>query len=201
MTNIDDVFINDVGKRLKELRSKSNLTQKALAEKVNISEATVARCERGETLLDTTSLVYIAEFFNVTTDYILYGKELSDDNSFTWYDTFKRLNRLIYPLAVGFGKSSEDGKIYLELWDDEAKVYYDKLQSYGRSANYMYEHRDSDPNFGVKDMDALFEEFQKFDEQLSPNLDRWCKYAKSQGIDPEKQIQAKVAEIKSKREK
>ena len=207
MTNIDENFLINIGTRLKDLRENKNLTQAQLSNElleqhhITIDKRSIGRYENGHGLPETDNLIHLAEFFNVTTDYILYGKELSDDNSFTWYDTFKRLNRLIYPLTLGYGKGSEDGKIYLELWDDEAKVYYNRLQSFGVDKNYMYVHKGIDPNFNVKEMDALFEDFKNYKEQLTPNKERQFKFLKSQGEDPEKYIRSRIEEIKSKREK
>ena len=152
MTIINDDFKKNVGKRLQELREQKGLTIKDVVELLSqdyycgIDEKSIRRYEKGEFLPKIDNLICFAELYGTTLDYIVYGRETSDDNSFTWYDTFKRLNRLIYPLTLGFGKGSEDGKIYLELWDDEAKVYYDRLQSFGVDKNYMYVHKGIDPN-------------------------------------------------------
>lgn len=204
---INDEFKKQVGARLHELRESKGFTINALVEKLSneyysdIDEKTIRRYEKGDFLPKIDNLLCIAELYDTTLDYIVYGKETSDDNSFTWYDTFKRLNRLIYPLIVGFGKRSEDGKIYLELWDDEVKVYYDKLQSFASSRNYTYVNKDADPNFGVKDLDALFTDFKNYNEEISPTLERYNKYLKSQGLDPTEFLKRRVDEIRSKREK
>ena len=145
------------------------------------------------------NLICIAEIFDTTIDYIIYGKETSNDNSFTWYDQFKRLNRLIFTLSVGFGKSSEDGKIYLELWDEEAKVYWERLESYGVFKKYLFELRNGDPTITIKDLDDLFEDFSQFNEQVLPNYNRFNRYFKSQGIDPEEYMLQCIEEIHKKR--
>ena len=207
MIVINDEFKTGVGKRLRKLREGQELTINEVVERLSnnyfldVDEKSIRRYEKGEFLPKIDNLICLAELYDTTLDYIVYGKETSDDNSFTWYDTFKRLNRLIYPLTLGFGKDSEDGKIYLELWDDEAKVYYDRIQSFGVDKNYMYVHKGIDPNYKVKEMDALFEDFKNYKEQLTPNKERQFKYLKSQGEDPEKYIRSRIEEIKSKREK
>ena len=204
---VNDEFKTGVGKRLRKLREGQELTINEVVERLSnnyfldVDEKSIRRYEKGEFLPKIDNLICLAELYDTTLDYIVYGKETSDDNSFTWYDTFKRLNRLIYPLTLGFGKDSEDGKIYLELWDDEAKVYYDRIQSFGVDKNYMYVHKGIDPNYKVKEMDALFEDFKNYKEQLTPNKERQFKYLKSQGEDPEKYIRSRIEEIKSKREK
>ena len=106
MTNIDENFLKQVGKRLRELRKSKKLTQVRLSNmlleqyNINIEDRSISRYETGKGLPETDNLIHLAEFFNVTTDYILYGKELSDDNSFAWYDNFKRLNRLMYTMQI-----------------------------------------------------------------------------------------------------
>ena len=114
MIVVNDEFKTGVGKRLRKLREGQELTINEVAERLSnnyfldVDEKSIRRYEKGEFLPKIDNLICLAELYDTTLDYIVYGKETSDDNSFTWYDNFKRLNRLIYSLAVGFGKSSED---------------------------------------------------------------------------------------------
>ena len=59
------------GQRLKELRLEKKLTQKALAEVMNVSTATVTRWELEVQEPDYLMLAKLACFFQVSTDYIL----------------------------------------------------------------------------------------------------------------------------------
>ena len=202
MTIIDDNFLKSIGTRLKDLRDKLGLTQEELAIKVNTSSTSIARWERGEKLLDTANLISIADFFNVTADYILHGKELSDDNSFTWYDNFKRLNRLIYSLSLIPYKNTENGNIYFEIWEDEARLYFDKINAHSEQLNYMFENRGEKISFSAKDLDDLFKDFKKYNNQLVPvTLDRFNKKLENHGINPEKYLKDHCEKIKSKRNK
>ena len=206
MTVINEEFKKNVGKRLQELRKHQNLTINEVVEKLSndhysdIDARSIRRYEKGEFLPKIDNLICLAELYNTTLDFIMYGKETSDDNSFTWYDVFKRLNRLIFSLAIGFGKSSEDGKIYLELWDDEARVYYDRLQAYGTSMNYSFENKGVDLQLTLRDLDNLFVDFQNDKKQLLPTKERMFKYLKSQGQDPEEFVKHRISEIKEKQE-
>ena len=58
-------------KRLKMLREARNLTQKELGEKFNISTSAIGMYEQGRRDPDTTLLAEIADFFGVSTDYLL----------------------------------------------------------------------------------------------------------------------------------
>lgn len=57
--------------RLRELREKSKVSQKALADKLGISKSTIGLWETGDTLPDAKSLYDLAEYFGVSTDYLL----------------------------------------------------------------------------------------------------------------------------------
>lgn len=90
---------NSVGIRLKELRNKYKLTIDDLLDRLQdehnvvIDEKSIRRYENGEFLPKIDNLICLSEIFNTTLDYIIYGKETSDDNSFTYYDNFKRLKK------------------------------------------------------------------------------------------------------------
>lgn len=56
--------------RLKELRLSKGLSQKELAEKLNIGRTTVCEYERGKIVPKQEGLLEIANFFNVSTDYL-----------------------------------------------------------------------------------------------------------------------------------
>ncbi|WP_176222153.1 helix-turn-helix domain-containing protein [Tuberibacillus sp. Marseille-P3662] len=63
-----------VGERLKELRNKKDLSQQELSNRIGIRRATYARYETDANQADYETLLKLAAFFNVTTDYILTGK-------------------------------------------------------------------------------------------------------------------------------
>lgn len=57
--------------RLKELRNANDLSQKELAEKLGYKQGTISQWEMGRRMLDVETLERIADFFGVSTDYIL----------------------------------------------------------------------------------------------------------------------------------
>ena len=57
--------------RLKELRESRGLTQKEVAEIIGYSEISYARYEKGEREPDISTLCKLAEYFNVTVDYLI----------------------------------------------------------------------------------------------------------------------------------
>ena len=62
--------MDNFGTRLKELRVMLQLSQKELAEKVNISEKTIQRYEKGGNP-DIYALAKLSTYFNVSSDYLL----------------------------------------------------------------------------------------------------------------------------------
>lgn len=57
--------------RLKELRIKRNISQLQLAMDLNISQNTVSRYENGVREADYNMLITLADYFNVSVDYLL----------------------------------------------------------------------------------------------------------------------------------
>ena len=58
-------------KRLKDLRTENEDTQKALAEKLNTTNSAVCDWEKGRTQPDLQMLTRIANLFTVSVDYLL----------------------------------------------------------------------------------------------------------------------------------
>ena len=65
--------------RLKEIRKKRSITQLKLAMDLNISQNTISRYETGEREADYATLIRLADYFNVSLDYLL---ERTDDPTF-----------------------------------------------------------------------------------------------------------------------
>ena len=56
--------------RLKELREERRLNQEGLALKLNVSQSTVSAYEIGERTPDLETMIAIAQFFDVSLDYL-----------------------------------------------------------------------------------------------------------------------------------
>lgn len=57
--------------RLKELRKEKNITQLKLAMDLSMSQNTISRYETGERQAGYSELIKIADYFNVSIDYLL----------------------------------------------------------------------------------------------------------------------------------
>ncbi|GED13768.1 helix-turn-helix domain-containing protein [Aneurinibacillus migulanus] len=60
-----------LGKRIKYLREKNNFSQKRLAESLGITNVQLSRYETGDRNPDPDTIKKIADFFEVSTDYLL----------------------------------------------------------------------------------------------------------------------------------
>ena len=58
-------------KRIRELREDHDLTQKYMAHYLNVIQRTYSHYERGERIIPPDVLCKIADFYNVSVDYLL----------------------------------------------------------------------------------------------------------------------------------
>ncbi|WP_249906102.1 helix-turn-helix domain-containing protein [Lactobacillus amylovorus] len=109
---------------IKELRKQKKLNQIELAKQLNVSQQTIGAWETGRAIPGSDTLDTLANYFNVTTDYLL-GRDIdqepdhNDDTAVTWSD-------LGTPMPYG-------GKIPDELKDtyaDLAKSYFKRHPEY-----------------------------------------------------------------------
>ncbi len=82
-------------KVLKELRLEENLTQEDISNLLHIDRSNIANYERGKRLPSIESLIKIAEFFNVSLDYLIlgkrYGAEKGEEGEIYSQETFREL--------------------------------------------------------------------------------------------------------------
>ncbi len=57
--------------RIRDLREDKDLNQQTLAQLLNVSQATYSRYESGTLDIPTATLLKLADFYNVSVDYLL----------------------------------------------------------------------------------------------------------------------------------
>ena len=72
-----------LGNNIKELRKSKRMTQKDLALAMNVSQQTVGAWETERAIPGADTLSELADYFNVTTDYLLGRPEKKDDDTKT----------------------------------------------------------------------------------------------------------------------
>lgn len=65
--------LKECGKRIKQFRKERGLTQEQLAEKLNVSQNTIAKIESGLRRPSIDFLLELSEFFGVSTNYLVLG--------------------------------------------------------------------------------------------------------------------------------
>ncbi|MGM0816005.1 MAG: helix-turn-helix domain-containing protein [Bacillota bacterium] len=70
-----------LGKRITSLRKQAGLTQEELAKKLNVTRSALSQYELGTRDPNYDLLIKIANFFDVTTDYLLTGKEMNSSSN------------------------------------------------------------------------------------------------------------------------
>lgn len=74
---MNEIILPGVRERLKPLRKEKGVTQKQMAELLDCTEQHYQRMEYGKVNLPATTVIFLADYFGVTADYLLgrIGKE------------------------------------------------------------------------------------------------------------------------------
>ena len=78
--NAEVILMNKVSHTIKRLRLEKNINQEQLAEQLHVTRQAVSNWETGKTQPDIDTLTSIAEFFGVSVEYLIYGKEPVTDS-------------------------------------------------------------------------------------------------------------------------
>lgn len=70
------IYLLDFGEKLKTLRTKNNLTQVQLAERVGVTKSMISAYETSARLPSFEILIKFAHIFKVSTDYLLGVSEI-----------------------------------------------------------------------------------------------------------------------------
>lgn len=98
----------DFSKRLKDLRTKKGLKQKEVAEALGFTTATYNRYEKGVSTPKANNIIALANFFEVSPDFLLYGDESGmsqvDNDIILLYPTAENIKK--YPEYFDYLKDS-----------------------------------------------------------------------------------------------
>lgn len=78
--------------RLKTLRESLGISSKDMAEKIGVAKSTYSQYESGKREPDVEKIKSIAEILNVSTDYLLFGRELPYDTNDIGIQMYKQLD-------------------------------------------------------------------------------------------------------------
>lgn len=81
-----------LGARIRKARKQKQMTQEQLAEACSLSTAHIGHIERGTRALSIESLIIIAKFLDVSTDYLLFDASTSKEGKL--FDILKAIDNL-----------------------------------------------------------------------------------------------------------
>lgn len=73
--------LQGIGKRIQSRRKQLGYTQEQLADLMNVSIQMVSNLERGNKAIRIDNLIHLSYILNISTDYILTGKQTSHDTN------------------------------------------------------------------------------------------------------------------------
>ena len=95
----------EIGTRIQELRKKKNISQEELANNMNVSRQAVSKWESNLSVPDIEKIIDLCEYFDVSADYLLMGKETSKKLEGSWVEFYPILSlviKLILMIALYF---------------------------------------------------------------------------------------------------
>ena len=105
--------------KLRELRTQNHISQDRLAKELNVGRTTITNYESGESKPDIEMVKKIANYFNVSIDYLLYNEQQKEPENIE----FKK--------EYNFTEKQEEILEYVKQLDDYqckvAKVYFQTL--------------------------------------------------------------------------
>ena len=137
---------DSVGKRIKHLREKNSLEAQKLAHDLKVGKSTLSNWENDRRTPDLDTIKKISNYFNVTTDYLLYGDKADIENSRDYIE---------FLLNKSGNILSPDKIAYLTNVTDAEKEYFNK--GIKKSLNLLKQLAEGkDP----KDLKYLFEDIE-----------------------------------------
>lgn len=103
------------GERLRELRTSNNMGQKELGALLNVSDSSIRKYESGDRTPAPDAIKKLANFFNVSTDYLL-GSTFHDDTSVADLSILLSCSEIVF-----------DGEIY-KLDDELRQGIHDAIE-------------------------------------------------------------------------
>lgn len=71
----------EISERLQQLRKLANYSQEQLADMLGVSRQAISKWESGQSNPDINNVIKLSGIYNVSTDYILIGKESNNESN------------------------------------------------------------------------------------------------------------------------
>ena len=149
---------DSVGKRIKYLREKNSLEAQKLAQDLQVGKSTLSNWENDRRTPDLETLKKIANYFNVSTDYLLLGDEANIKDSKDYFEIIlNKTSDILSPEKIS----------YLNNFTDIEREYINKGMR--KSLNLLKELANGkDP----KDLKYLFEDIENHKNNFLGNKNK-----------------------------
>lgn len=119
---------SNISQNILNLRKKTGVTQEQLAKAINVSSQAISKWETNTCQPDTMTLPLIAEYFNVSIDYLFYGKNITYNDIYEKntekVSSFPQMSKKSYEEALKIFASAHHGISHGNLRGKE--LMYDK---------------------------------------------------------------------------
>lgn len=78
----DQLMWSEIRSRIVDARKKAGFKQNAVAKPLGLEQSNLSAMEHGKTKLSTEVLIKACKLYNVSADWILWGKEMRETNSY-----------------------------------------------------------------------------------------------------------------------
>ncbi|MGE7546068.1 helix-turn-helix domain-containing protein [Sporosarcina newyorkensis] len=106
-----------LGPRIKKLRVAKKLTQKQLAEQIKVTHVSISGYENGNRYPDTDTLQRLADYFEVSTDYLLGRSDnahMTADEEFRAFSNNPKLDHFFKEIESGDEQEQEELQ---QIWE------------------------------------------------------------------------------------
>ncbi|KMT62702.1 helix-turn-helix domain-containing protein [Paenilisteria newyorkensis] len=110
----------DIGERISILRDKKNISQKELADKINVNKSVMNRIESGERPVRDEELKNISIVLGVTSDYLLGNSTVPYPEPLKRFVEDRELNAWLYDMIENRPEDIKRVKEILELIDKKS---------------------------------------------------------------------------------
>ncbi|MFC7783318.1 helix-turn-helix domain-containing protein [Rossellomorea sp. GCM10028870] len=113
--------MSSLGSNIKKLRERENISQKDFAQKIGVSNVVLSRYEKDERKPDYDMLKKIADYFEVSIDFLLGREEKANSKE----DTLEEVNKLVKEYGI-----EQFGFFDIEKWKDLSQEDIEEIKKH-----------------------------------------------------------------------
>jgi HTH-type transcriptional regulator, competence development regulator len=128
-------LMSSLGSNIKKLRERENISQKDFAQKIGISNVVLSRYEKDERKPDYDMLKRIADYFEVSIDFLLGREEKGNQKE----DTLEEVNKLVKEYGI-----EQFGFFDIDKWKDLSPEDIEEIKKHFEYVVFQAKQRNKD---------------------------------------------------------